>query len=62
MEKRHIIALIMIAIGGLLILGAMGEAEFTENYGRAFLTRSIIGAMLIFFAIPVSGDLGDNER
>lgn len=57
MNKRYIVAGALIAIGLLLIFGAAGEADFTGNFGRDFITRSIIGALLIFAAIPVSGDL-----
>ena len=57
MNKRYIIAGALIIVGLLLIFGAAGEADFTGCFGRDFITRSIIGALLIFAAIPVSGDL-----
>lgn len=57
MNKRYIIAGALIIVGLLLIFGAAGEADFTGNFGREFITRSIIGALLIFVAVPVSGDL-----
>ena len=57
MNKRYIIAGALIIVGLLLIFGAAGEADFTGCFGRDFITRSIIGALLIFVAVPVSGDL-----
>ena len=57
MNKRYIIAGALIIVGLLLIFGAAGEADFTGNFGRDVITRSIIGALLIFVAVPVSGDL-----
>ena len=57
MNKRYIVAGALIAIGLLLIFGAAGDADFTGCFGRDFITRSIIGALLIFAAVPVSGDL-----
>ena len=57
MTKRQIIAGVMLVVGALLMVGALGTAEFTDNFGREFLVRTIIGAVLIFAAIPVSGDL-----
>ena len=49
----------MLIIGALLMVGALGTAEFTDDFGRGFITRTIIGLALVFAAIPVSGDLED---
>ncbi len=57
MAKRQIIAGVMLAAGILLMIGAFGMAEFTDDFGREFLTRTIIGLVLVFVAIPISGDL-----
>ena len=59
MTKRQIIAGVLLLVGALLMAGALGAAEFTDDFGRGFLARTIIGVLLIFFAIPVSGDLED---
>ena len=60
MTKRQIIAGVMLVVGALLMAGALGTAEFNDDFGRGFLARTIIGVLLIFFAIPISGDL-ENE-
>ena len=57
MSKRQIIAGVMLAAGILLMIGAFGAAEFENSFGREFLTRTIIGLVLVFAAIPISGDL-----
>ena len=57
MTKRQIIAGVMLAVGILLMIGAWGAAEFNDDFGREFLSRTTIGLILIFASIPVSGDL-----
>ncbi len=57
MTKRQIIAGVMLVVGALLMAGALGTAEFTDNFGQELLTRTIIGLVLVFAAIPISGDL-----
>ena len=59
MTKRQVIAGVMLVVGALLMAGALGTAEFNDDFGREFLTRTIIGLALVFAAIPVSGDLED---
>ena len=59
MSKRQVVAGVMLVVGALLMAGSLGTAEFTDDFGRGFLARTIIGVLLIFFAIPISGDLED---
>ena len=59
MTKRQIIAGTMLVVGALLMVGALGTAEFYDDFGRGFIVRSVIGVLLVFAAIPMSGDLED---
>lgn len=59
MTKRQIIAGVMLVVGALLMIGAFGTAEFEDDFGGGFITRTMIGLALVFAAIPVSGDLED---
>ena len=47
----------MLVVGALLMIGALGTAEFNNDFGRGFMTRTTIGLALVFAAIPISGDL-----
>ena len=57
MNKRYIVAGALIAIGLLLIFGAAGEEDFSGGFEREFIARAAVGLLLIFAAVPVSGDL-----
>lgn len=57
MTKRQVVAGVMLIVGILLIIGTLGAAEFNDDFGREFLSRTIIGLALVFAAIPISGDL-----
>ena len=57
MNKRYIIAGALIIVGLLLIFGAAGEADFSGEFEREFIARAAVGLLLIFAAVPVSGDL-----
>ena len=57
MNKRYIIAGALIIVGLLLIFGAAGEADFSGGFEREFIARAAVGLLLIFAAVPVSGDL-----
>ncbi len=57
MNKRYTIAGILITVGVLLIFGAAGDADFSGGFEREFIRRSVLGLILIFAAVPVSGDL-----
>lgn len=59
MTKRQMIAGVLLLVGALLMIGAFGTAEFEDDFGRGFITRTIIGLALVFAAIPVSGDLAE---
>ncbi len=57
MTKRQVVAGVMLVVGALLMIGALGTAEFNNDFGRGFMTRTTIGLALVFAAIPISGDL-----
>lgn len=57
MSVRQIIACVIFVIGFLLVVGAVGEAEFDYILASDFWIRSISGLVLIAASIPVSGEL-----
>lgn len=63
MIKRYIIAAVLVTIGFLLMIGAVGSLECGDiGIGETF-ARAGVGFAMIVVAAPVSGDLkrGDND-
>lgn len=57
---REKIAFVMGVIGFVLLLGTVGEYEFSGFMESSeFLMRTGIGLALLFGSIPVSGDLDE---
>ena len=61
MSKRQIAAAIVGAIGFVVCLSAVSQAEFDGIYVEEFAARSVIGILLMFAAVPLSGDI-DGEK
>ena len=61
MSKRQIAAAIVGAIGFVVCLSAVSQAEFDGIYVEEFAARSVIGILLMFAAVPLSGDI-DSEK
>lgn len=57
MSKRQIAAGIIGAIGFLICLSAVSQAEFDGIFVEDFAARSVIGILLMFAAVPLSGDI-----
>lgn len=64
MNKRSIIAAVLVTIGFLLIVGAVGSMDYGSIGVKEALVRSAIGAGLIGIATLVNGVLkrGDNDE
>lgn len=56
-NKRSIIAAVLVTIGFLLIVGAVGSLEFCEIGYKDFFARAGAGVAVIAVAVPVSGSL-----
>lgn len=62
MTKREIAAGIVGAIGFLVCLSAVGQAEFDGIYVEEFAARSVVGILLMFAAVPLSGDIDEKKN
>lgn len=62
MTKREIAAGIIGAIGFLICLSAVSQAEFDGIFVEEFAARSVIGVLLMFAAVPLSGDVDDGKK
>ena len=62
MNKRSIIAAVLVTIGFLLIVGAVGSMDYGCIGVKEALVRSAIGAGLIGIATLVNGDLKREKR
>lgn len=61
MSKRQIIAAIVGTIGFLVCFSAVGQAEYDGIFVEEFAARSVVGILLMFAAVPLSGDI-DGEK
>lgn len=61
MNKRHIAAGIVGALGFLLMLSAVSLADFGELPIGDFAARSIVGILLMAASLPISGDLAADD-
>lgn len=57
MTLRQIIAAIIFIVGFLLIVGAVGQGEFSSIEAGEFWTRVGIGFALMIASFPVSGEI-----
>lgn len=62
MNKRYIIAAVLVTIGFLLIVGAVGSSEFGEIGIGEMFARAGAGVAVIAAAVPVSGSLKRGEK
>lgn len=62
MNKRSIIAAVLVTIGVLLIVGAVGSLEFCEIGYKEFFARAGAGVAVIAVAVPVSGSLKRGKK
>ena len=62
MSKREIAAGIVGAIGFLVCLSAVGQAEFDGIFVEEFALRSAVGILLMFVSVPLSGDIDGKKK
>lgn len=62
MTKREIAAGIIGAIGFLACLSAVSQAEFDGIFVEEFAARSVIGILLMFASVPLSGDVDEKKN
>lgn len=62
MTKREIAAGIVGAIGFLVCLSAVGQAEYDGIFIEEFAARSVIGILLMFASVPLSGDIDGKKK
>lgn len=57
MNKRYIAAGVIGAIGFLICLSAVSQAEFDGIFVEEFAARSVVGILLMAVSLPISGDI-----
>ena len=62
MSKRQIAAAIVGAIGFIICLSAVSQAEFDGIYVEEFALRSAVGILLMFASVPLSGDIDNGKK
>ena len=62
MNKRSIITAVLVTIGFLLIVGAVGSLEYCEIGVGEMFARVGAGVALIAVAVPVSGNLPHQKK
>ena len=62
MTKRQVIAAIVGVIGFLFCLSAVSQAEFDGIFVEEFAARSVVGILLMFAAVPLSGDIDEKKN
>ena len=64
MNKRSIIAAVLMILGLILTAGAVSGSEYGDLSFKDSIVYGIVGAALLVASVPVSGDLmkrGDND-
>lgn len=63
MNKRYIIAAVLMVLGLILTAGAVSGSEYGDLSFKDSIVYGIVGVALLFAAVPISGDLkrGDND-
>ena len=63
MNKRYIIAFILLALGLVLVVGTFGKYEFDGFIDPAeFIGKTALGLLMMAAAVPVSGDLKGSDE
>lgn len=63
MNKRSIIAAVLMVLGLILTAGAVSGSEYGDLSFKDSIVYGLVGAALLVASVPVSGDLkrGDND-
>ena len=60
MNKRYIIAFILLALGLMFVVGTFGKYEFDGFIDPAeFIGKTVLGLAMMAAALPISGDLDE---
>lgn len=64
MNKRSIIAAVLMVLGLILTAGAVSGSEYGDLSFKDSIVYGIVGAALLVASVPISGDLkrGDNDE
>lgn len=61
MNKRYIIAAVLMLLGFLTIAGAVSGAEYGDLSFKDSIVYGIVGVALLVASVPISGDLKRND-
>ncbi len=60
MNKRYIVAFVLLALGLVLVVGTFGKYEFDGVIAPAeFIGKTVLGLAMMAAALPISGDLDE---
>lgn len=63
MKNHHPLAAFIVgSIGFLLVVGAVGQAEFESIVAAEFYIRSGIGLLMMFAALPLWGEFEEDDH
>lgn len=62
MNKRYLLAAVLVTIGFLVLIGAVGSLEYGSIGLDEMFVRAGVGFALIVAAFPVSGDLKRGDK
>lgn len=61
MNKRSIIAAVLMILGLILTAGAVSGSEYGDLSFKDSIVYGIVGAALLAASVPISGDLKRND-
>ena len=61
MNKRYIIAAVLMVLGLILTAGAVSGSEYGDLSFKDSIVYGIVGAALLAASVPISGDLKRND-
>lgn len=61
MNKRSIIAAVLMVLGLILTAGAVSGSEYGDLSFKDSIVYGIVGAALLVASVPISGDLKRND-
>lgn len=61
MNKRYIIAAVLMVLGLILTAGAVSGSEYGDLSFKDSIVYGLVGAALLVASVPISGDLKRND-
>ena len=61
MNKRSIIAAVLMVLGLILTAGAVSGSEYGDLSFKDSIVYGLVGAALLVASVPISGDLKRND-